>query len=340
MIEPLFALLLALTTADFAPDATGTIQGIVLNGSHGNAPVADANVVLRAGRDVLEPVGETKTDENGKFAFKEVPLDTTLVYLPGAERDGVYYPAKRLHLNRNNPNADVVIHAFDAIQAPSPLEAMRHEIQVTIEPRVLLISETILVANRSDYAYVGEPIGKAPPVTLRLQVPANFDRVTFGSEFYGRRFRVVEHELVTDIPWPPGERELKFTYRIPLEDSGGLFRRVLDIPSSKISLRVRGGEAKSVLCNLPPADKLGNGNTFESAAQQLSAGHVLELQIGTLPFPWAFCARWGAVTVLGTLVIGTVAIGRLRNWQSIGPRSSGLEGRRSNVQGKKFRSVT
>src|SRR6188474_1069037 len=113
MIESLLALLLVLTTADVAPDATGTIHGVVLNGSRGNAPIADTNVVLRAGRgDLLEPVTETKTDENGKFAFTEVPLDPNIFFLPGAERDGVHYPAKRFRLNRTNPNADVVIQAF------------------------------------------------------------------------------------------------------------------------------------------------------------------------------------------------------------------------------------
>jgi hypothetical protein len=314
MIESLLALLLVLSTADIAPDATGIIHGVVLNGSRGNAPIADTNVVLRAGQgELLEPVAETKTDENGKFAFAEMPLDPTIVFLPGAERDGVHYPAKRLRLNRTNPSAVVVIQAFDAIQSPSPLVALRHEIEVTVEPRVLLVSETMLVANRSDRAYVGDSSGKDPPVTLQLLVPANFDRVTFGSEFYGRRFRIVEHQPVTDIPWPPGERELKFTYRIPLEGSGGLFRRPLDLPCNKTSLRVRGAEAKSVSCNLPRADKFGKYAYFASAAQQLPAGQVLELQIGTLPFPWTFYARWGAVTVLSALVVGTVVIGRFRN---------------------------
>jgi hypothetical protein len=340
MIESLLALLLVLSSANVSPDVTGTIHGVVLNGSRGNAPIANTSVVLRAGQgELLEPVAETRTDENGKFAFTEVPLDPTIVFLPGAERDGVHYPAKRLRLSRPNPNAEVVIEAFDAIQSPSPLLALRHEIEVTVEPRVLLVSETMLVANRSDRAYVGESSGQDPPVTLRLSVPANFDRVTFGSEFYGRRFRIVEHRPVTDIPWPPGERELKFTYRIPLEGSGGLFRRPLDIPSKKISLRVRGADAKSVSCNLPPKHKLGNDVNFAPAAQQLPAGHVLELQIGTLPFPWAFYARWSAVTMLSALVIGTVTIGRFRNRQSLGPRCSEFQGRRSNFQRKKSRRV-
>ncbi len=338
MIESLLGLLLALTAAEVAPEATGKIQGVVLNGSRGNAPIAEADVLLRAGLgDPVESVAETKTDKNGKFAFKEVPLDPALVFLPGVERDGVHYPAKRLRLNRTNPNAEIVIQAFDGIQSPSPLEALRHEIRVTIEPQVMLISEMILVANRSDRAYVGESIGEDPPVTLRLSVPANFDRVTFGSEFYGRRFRIVEHHLVTNIPWPPGERELKFTYRIPLEDSGGLFRRPLDIPCRKVSLRVRDKNEIKLSCNLPLSQRAGDVTVFAAAEKQLSAGDTIELQVGKLPFPWALYARWTALAVLGTLVIGTVASSRLRNRQTLEPRNGAIQGRRCKSDDKRSR---
>jgi len=329
MIEPLLALLVTLAGANASPETTGTIQGVVVNGSHGNEPIVDADVLLRAGQDgLLEPVAKTKTDAHGKFVFEEVPFDPTVVFLPGADRDGVHYSGKRLQLGPARPNAQVTIRAFDAVKSPSPLQALRHDIEVAVEPKVMVISETVLVANRSGNTYVGESIGSEPPVTLRLSVPASFDRVTFGSEFYGRRFRIVDHQVVTDIPWPPGERELKFTYRIPLESSGGLFRRPLDLPCSRVTLRVRGEEAKKVSCNLPLAEPDGNEIVFASAEEQLRAGYTLELQIGKLPIRWAFYARWSALTALGILILGTVAISRLRNRRSLEPREGAVQGSR------------
>jgi hypothetical protein len=308
----------AFAGADVSPETTGTIQGVVVNGSHGNEPVVDADVVLRAGQDgLLEPVAETKTDKHGKFVFEELPFDPTVVFLPGADRDGVHYSGKRLQLDLARPNAQVTIRAFDAIKSPSPLQALRHDIEVTVEPRVMIISETMLVANRSGNTYVGEPLENEPPVTLRLSVPANFDRVTFGSEFYGRRFRIVDHQVVTDIPWPPGERELKFTYRIPLENSGGLFRRPLDLPCSKVSLRVRGEEAKKISCNLPSARPGGGETVFASVDEQLRAGYTLELQVGKLPIRWMLYARWSSLGALCVLAFGTIAIHRLRDRRTI-----------------------
>lgn len=336
---PLLILLIAIASTDASlSEVTGTFQGVVVNGSRGDEPIGDAKVLLRAGQEgFLEPAAQTKTDQEGKFVFEQLPLDPALVFLPGIDHDGVHYPGKRLHLGQANPNARVVLRAFDAVQSPSPLHALRHGIEIIVEPQVMLIHETMLVANRSHGTYVGEAFGTEPPVTLRLLVPPNFDRVTFGSEFYGRRFRIVDHQLVTNIPWPPGERELDFTYRIPLENSGGLFRRALDVPCGKVSLHVREADAKKVSCNLPQIQHSGNELVFASTDQQLPAGFSLELQIGNLPFPWRLYARWGALAMLGILVVGTVAISRLRNRRFLEPRKGAIQGSSSNPKGRRSR---
>jgi hypothetical protein len=215
MTLSLLAVLLASTGLDASPEQSGTIRGIVVNGSHDDEPIGKADVVLRAGRDgPLEPIAKTKTDLYGKFILDHVPLDPTVVYLPGADRDGVHYPGNRIRLSQSNPTTQVAIRAFDAAATPSPLHAQRHDIDVTFESQVLVIRETMQITNRSRKTYVGERVGNELPVTLKLSVPANFDRVTFGNEFYGRRFRIVDHQVVTDIPWPPGERELSFTFSL------------------------------------------------------------------------------------------------------------------------------
>ena len=144
-------------------------------------------------------------------------------------------------------------------------------------------------------------------VTLRLSIPPTFERVTFDSEFYGRRFRIVDHKPVTDIPWPPGRRELKFTYQIPLEESAGVLRRTMDLPCSDVRIRVRGENTKQVSCNLPRSREAGDYVEFV-AAEKLSAGSIIELQVGKLPIRWMFYARWGSLGALGMLMLGTVAI--------------------------------
>ena len=323
MFVPLFAVVLYSANVGPLPEAAGTIQGVVVNGTQGGKPIGDVDVLLRADQDgEFVPVAKTKTDLYGKFAFQHVPLEPTTVYLPGADRDGVHYPGQRVRLDPRNPIGHVTLVVFDAVKAPSPLLATRHDIDVNVEQHVMEITETLLVTNRSRATYVGQPVGDMPPVTLRLSIPENFDRVTFGSEFHGRRFLIVDHRVVTDIPWPPGDGELKFTYRVPLEGSAGLFRRPLDLPTSNVRIRVRAKDAQQVLCNLSASTDVGDRVVFAAVDKQLPAGYTLELQIGNAPIPWMQYARWSSLSVLCMLIFGTVAVHRLRDRRTIEPQDA------------------
>lgn len=308
---------MGITDAQSPPELSGTIQGVVVNGTKSDEPLEGVEVLLRAGTDgELTPVAETKTDRYGKFLFSQVPPDPTLVYLPGANRCGVHYPGQRVHLDPSNRIANVTIVAFDAVTAPCPLIAKRHDIDIVVEQRVLQVTERLLIANPTRMTYVGQSLGYGPAVTLQLSIPKNFDRVTFDKEFYGRRFLVVDHRPVTEIPWLPGEQELTFTYRVPLVESAGQFRRVLDVPSSDVRVHVHGEDKRLVSCNLPQSDAADGQLVFATADEQLARDFTIELQIASLPFPWMQYARWGSVVLLAVLVGATVAIARLRRRRS------------------------
>ena len=69
------------------------------------------------------------------------------------------------------------------------------------------MTETMLIANRSLYTYVGAAAEAAtPPITLRLSIPSEFTKVTFDKEFFGRQFQLINGAIVTQIPWTPGQR--------------------------------------------------------------------------------------------------------------------------------------
>ena len=309
----LFTAVLSVGNPNTLPEPFGTIHGVVVNGTRGGEPISGADVLLRGSSDgALVPVAKSKADMYGNFVFEHVALEPTISYLPGSDRDGVHYPGKRLRLNSSNPTAHVTIVAFDAVQSPSPLVATRHDIDVHCEPGVMIIKETLLVTNGSKATYVGEPIGNRPAATLRLSIPENFNRITFDNEFYGRRFWIADRQPITGIPWPPGDGEMTFTYRVPLEGSSGQIRRPLDLPCSEVRVRVLGENSVQVSCNLPLVKKANDDLVFASVAKRLPAGYTIELQFGNLPFPWMQCARLGSIIVLVSLILVTVVLPRLR----------------------------
>ena len=144
MLETFFSILMLLLSDKDYSHTTGTIQGVVLNGSRSGEPIADAEVHLRAGLSgVFEPVETTTTDAFGKFSFRQLPLDSTIVFLPGANHQGVHYPGQRVRFDAVNKVAELKIVAYDAVTSVSPLTAERHDINIEVGEHLLEIKEAL-----------------------------------------------------------------------------------------------------------------------------------------------------------------------------------------------------
>ena len=165
----------------------------------------------------------------------------------------------------------------------------------------------MLIDNPAAACYVGQAAGEgAEPVTLRLAIPAGFERVTFAGEFFGRRFSLVGGKLVTGVPWPPGQRELTFSYALPAAHRQVVWERPLDLPSSGVRVLVRADQPGQVACNLSRASRQADGEiAFESGEQGLSAGYRLRVELGNMPVSAMTYAPWGALAILAGLIFAT-----------------------------------
>lgn len=318
MNAPLLLMLSCLAPPQL-PEEGGVIAGVAVNGTHGQTPLANAAVVLRANQDgAFVPVAETTTDADGRFTFTDLSIAEGLIYLPGVNRDEVHYPGPRVRLTRDRPAARVRVIAYDAAEFPSPLVCRRHTIDVQTGEGYVEITETLLIANPGLTAYVGEKPDDRPPVTLRLSLPHGLDKVTFEKEFDGRNFLLHNGDLITDLPWPPGEREVRFRYRLPAERRDISVKRTLDLPTGHVTLRVRCDDPDHVVCSLPIATEQADGTRlFEHSGAPLPAGHEIELRLGALPIPFETYARWGAAGLLGLLIMGVLVKTLRRTRESI-----------------------
>src|SRR5690606_12803607 len=105
------------------------------------------------------------------------------------------------------------IIAHDVSESPNPLVCRRAEFDVRPGEGYVEVTETLLIANPGITTYIGEPLDDHAAVTLRLALPAGFDKVTFDKEALGRNFLLHNSDLLSSLPWTPGEREVKFRYR-------------------------------------------------------------------------------------------------------------------------------
>jgi hypothetical protein len=317
----------------------GEISGTAVNGTAGDVPLAGAEVVLRASENgAFVPVAEATTDAKGWFCFVGLPIDQDVIYLPGINREGVHYPGPRVRLTPDQLTTRVKLVAYDAVPSPSPLISRRHEIAVQSGEGFLEVTETLAVENPGRTTFVGQSEDDRPPVTLRLSLPDGLEKVTFDREFHGRNFQLQDGKLITEIPWPPGSRELKFIYRVPVERTYSALERVLDQPTDHVVVQVMAKDQGSIACNLPKAtSQSGRETIFEHRGTSLPAGYQINLRLGDVPLRFETYARWLAVATLLVLVAGSVFAIRARRPRRVRERSvphvtsgqSGARGRRS-----------
>jgi hypothetical protein len=289
------------------PAGDGLIEGAVVRALD-QTPVSGAEVVLRAKVDgQLMPVAETTADAQGRFRFEHLPADGDCVYLPGANRDGIHYPGPSVRLSALRRQAQVSLAVYDAVTFPNPLVVRRHEILLCPQPDALQVTESMLIDNPSQACYVGQSAGEdAEPVTLRLAIPAKFERITFASEFFGRRFSLIDGKLLTGVPWPPGQRELKFSYLLPNSQRHFQWQRPLDLPSEGVRVSVGSNSPQQVTCNLDRAPRQENGSiAFETHERTLAAGYPLRVELGQLPISAMTYGPWGALALLVGLILTT-----------------------------------
>ncbi len=310
MVSP-FILVAAVALLGQTTPVAGSIRGLVVNASREQEPVAGAEIVLRVmieGQFVI--AAEGIADEQGRFAFDDIPADTDYIYLPGANRDGVHYPASRVRLSPQSPHARVNLAIHDTVTDPNPLVLRRHDITIHPETDAIRVTETLLIENPSLKTYVGHPQqqgGRA--TTLRLSIPSDFRRTTFHKEFYGRQFTLFDGRLVTDIPWTPGQREFAFTYVLPNEDRNRVWQRPVDLPCDHLRIEVHTDNPGEISCNLSRASSQTKGVvTFESTGQTLPTDYVVRLQFESLPVSLTTYGRWLALGLLVGLILATSLI--------------------------------
>jgi hypothetical protein len=256
-----------------------------------------------------------------------------LVYVPGANWDGVYYPGPRFQIDPRGAYPRVHLTVYDAVASPCPLVADVHEIDIQVNSGVLDVTEIVVVNNPSSTTYVGTADPNAPmraPTTLSMSIPEGVSHVTFNNEFGGRNFQLMDGRLVTNVPWPPGKRQLAFIYELPVENNQLLFKRPLDLPCLHARVAVKGQCSQELTCNLP---KVTAPNLvpigFESAGQTLPAGYTLQLQMGQLSVSWIVYARWVAIILLGGLLAATTL--RLTLRRGLGGQQLVRTGRRNGT---------
>jgi hypothetical protein len=217
-----------------------------------------------------------------------------------------------VRLTPDRPRAQVELKVFDEAAQPNPLVIRRHDVVIRSESGVLRVSESLQIENPARVCYVGSSgAEQGSPVTLRLQIPPDFERTTFRSEFFGRHFVWQDHTLATRIPWPPGIRTLEFVYLIPNDSARRVWLRRVDLPCHEMHVTVYGGTPDEISCACLPHKEIHDDHVSFVSFDKLPAGQIIQLHLDGLPISLAVYLRIAAVlTLLGSITFCGAWYGR------------------------------
>ena len=121
---------------------------------------------------------------------------------------------------------------------------------------------------------------------------------------------------MTGVPWPPGRRELRFTYLLPNLDGHYVWRRPLDLPSAEVRVWIRADSPPEAICNLTPVPLVNKREiAFESGHAHAGGGIPAARRAGGLPVSPMRYAPAGALAALAGLIV-LISLGVARSRRS------------------------
>ncbi len=297
LVLVLFAL--SLLPWPVAAAESGTISGVVRNGTAGGGSVEGLTVTLRRFRGMeLAQEYTTTVGADGRFTFADLPVAEGEAYLAFVTYQGVEYSSSMIQLTQN-PNAEVEVAVYETTTDPGVVSIGSRSLVVAgaaPELKTIDIMDIVIVNNQSDRTYLGGPDG----TVLRLPLPEGALEISPQPGFdYGQPRLEADGTLVTTGPLPPGTHNVVLGYSVPYSGTRATLTIGTAMPTGTLRVLVREGtyelssrslldsgtvEVSGVSYRVFSIDGpvVGDRMTVQVSKLPRAGGGLLDLPLGTL----------------------------------------------------------
>ena len=206
------------------------VEGTLINGTTGRPQGGASVTLMNLGGAGMEPVGNTKSDAEGRFRFERKVEGPHLLQ---AAHDSITYSRM---LRPGEPATGLKLEVFDASPKPRGTKVTTHMILLEPGASELSVNESVIYRNDGKLTWNNEAEG-----TLRLWLPAEAGGIVrvLASAPQGmpldRPARETKEKGVrkVDFPVKPGETRFDISYAVPFQSPGTFAGRVLqtDMPA-------------------------------------------------------------------------------------------------------------
>ncbi len=316
--------------ANAAEAGNGKIEGVAVNRTAGGTNVSSVNVTLRSFTKDQETAKKTvQTDADGHFVFTGLPEGTGFSYQVIITFQGVTYTSELLFFDEGKDTKLVQIPVYDTTTNASMIKVTVAHTVIYIERDVLNVSEYVAYVNSSDRTLVGAADRSG---TLRFTLPAGATGTTGSLGFTKSYITGTAGGFSDSSPFPPGMKELTYSYSLKYDGAEYNFVRPVDYPTESFDLLVQSNGVSVSSTRLVSQGILEvQGAPFiHLAGQQFAAGEQIPATLSFSPESSAGAMLW----IIGGLALVVAALAyvlalrirrsRLERAESLGRRKEKL----------------
>ncbi len=204
----------------------GSIQGIVVNGTHSNAPVASQQVTLQeTANGTVHDIATTTSDAQGHFTFSGLAVGDGATYAVYTRFQGGLFPSTALQVQSTTPQT-AQLTVYDVTQSDAALHISHVTLlvnKVNQKNGLISVGEFVTFSNSGKSAFVGTSAaanGK-PTGLLLFSVPPGASNLTLGLGFSGVQTITIGTGFGSAATVPPGDSVFAFAYDIPYSGTQG-----------------------------------------------------------------------------------------------------------------------
>jgi hypothetical protein len=230
-------------TARAAIYADATINGVVVNGTHDNAPIANQQITLQdVSGDTPRDIALSTSDASGRFSFEHINDNDTAIYRVTTSFQDGYFVSAPLTLAQI-PSNGVTLSVYDVTHSAATLSILSAT-ALFREPRpangLIGVAELFTFQNESATAFVGttDPVDGQPMGLLRFALPSGATNITLGKGFDGAQAAQVPAGFGANATVPPGQTQFAFVFDLPYTGTSYTFPLKVVYPAEKLTALV------------------------------------------------------------------------------------------------------
>jgi hypothetical protein len=233
----------------------GTIDGRVINDTPDGGTVEGLQVCLITYvNDELQKTATTTTDEEGKFHFRNLMKEYKYLVAVTYMDVDYYYPVV---FSSDRDEAYVEVAVCDTTESDLSVKVMLAHKIIDFKGENAVVTEMFSLVNEGDRTYVGgeKSVVNGTQGILVFTLPQGATSFETPAELAEDLQLLGDRKANYDVPFPPGERQVVFSYQLPVPENGELdLSFVMDYSTDYLDVMVMSESVEVTTAQLTPAE--------------------------------------------------------------------------------------